>query len=127
MPIPREPGHRLDVFRSSEIALYLEWSVQGTALQSSFGHTRCHRLLHASGVFGPPINVDFSNTRLASFHTSGRNPLSGVRPVSLNLSNMFTSVSVSLSVQCADFFRSLMGEAAPVPVPLMDTVAILGF
>jgi hypothetical protein len=112
LPIPSETRHSLYIFRSPKIPLDLVHQ-PSQAPPTTSELTLCQRLLHASGVFGPPIKVDRSNTRLASFHTSGRNPLSGVRPESLYLKRILTKVSVSLSVQWADFFRSLAGESVP--------------
>ena len=71
--------------------------------------TLCHRLLQASEVFGPPDTMVLSNRSEISLHTSGLKPLSDVLPESLCLNRMLTNISVSRSVQWADFFLSLIG------------------
>ena len=68
--------------------------------------TLCQRLLHASGVFGPPVTVVPSNNSEISLHTSSLNPLSVVLDVSLCRSRTLMRISVSCSDQCADFFLS---------------------
>lgn len=68
---------------------------------------RCHRDLHASGVLNPPMLCVRSRSMLASSQTSTLKPLSEVRPLSRCRMRTSMRISVSASVQCALFFRSL--------------------